>query len=191
MIVFYGFFGGELTTRFGIKSLAVLLVAAGVFYFYRGWIKDSTNSKATKLFTWIFSGLSLVVMVVGFFAGGAPWTVRIRELDMRRTQDLMSVQNYVVSFWQKENKLPENLPADFVPKDPETDVAYEYRSLGDLKFEICAEFKLPALDNNYRDYYSYPGPTEKDWYVFPHEAGRVCFERVIDPRIHSSPKLVD
>jgi hypothetical protein len=191
MIVFYNFFGGELTTRFGIKSLAVLLVAAGIFYFYRGWIKGFADSKSTKVFTWIFAVLSLVVLVMGFFAGGAPWTVRTRELDVRRTQDLMAVQNYVLSFWQKENKLPENLPVDFVPKDPETGLAYEYKLLFNLKFEVCAEFKLPAQDNNYRDYYSYPNPTEKDWYTFPHEAGRVCFEREIDPRIHGLPKPIN
>lgn len=191
MIVFYQFFGGELTARFGVKSLAVLLVAAGVFYFYRGWLKGFTNSKPTKIFTWVFAGLSLLILVVGFLAGGAPWTVRTKELDMRRTQDLMGVQNYALSFWQKENKLPENLPVDFGPKDPETGAAYEYRPLGDLKFEVCAEFKLPAENNNYRDYYSYPNPAEKDWYVFPHQAGRVCFEREIDPRIHSLPKLVN
>ncbi len=191
MIVFYQFFGGELTARFGIKSLAVLLVAAGVFYFYRGWIKGFTDSRPTKLFTWIFAGLSLAILVMGFFAGGAPWTVRTRELDVRRTQDLMGVQNYVLSFWQKENKLPENLPIDFLPRDPETMKMYEYKPLGDLRFEVCADFKLPADDNNSRDYYAYPSPTEKDWYVFSHGAGRVCFERVIDPRIHSLPKLID
>ncbi len=191
MIVFYQFFGGELTARFGVKSLAVLLVAAGVFYYYRGWIKGFANSRPTRIFTWIFAGLSLAVLVMGFFAGGAPWTVRTREMDMRRTQDLMIVQNYILSYWQTENKLPEFLPGSAMPKDPETERQYEYRPLGDLKFEICAEFKLPAENNNYRDYYSYPGPTEKDWYVFPHEAGKVCFERIIDPRIHSLPKLVD
>jgi len=191
MIVFYNFFGGELTARFGIKSLAVLLVAAGIFYFYRGWIKGFSNFKSIQIFTWIFASLSLVVLVMGFFAGGAPWTVRTREMDARRTQDLMAVQNYVLTVWQKDNKLPESLPADFVPKDPETGAAYGYQLLGDLKFEVCAEFQLPAENNNYRDYYSYPSPTEKDWYVFPHAAGKVCFERIIDPRIHSLPKLID
>jgi hypothetical protein len=191
MVVFYNFFGGELTTRFGIKSLSVLLVAAGVFYFYRGWIKGFVGFKPIQIFTWVFTSLSLVVLVMGFFAGGAPWTVRTREMDVRRTQDLMTVQNYVLSFWQRENKLPSILPVDFVPKDPETMKVYEYKPVGDLKFEICAEFKLPAEGNNNRDYYSYPNPTEKGWYTFPHQAGRVCFEREVDPRIHSLPKPIN
>lgn len=191
MMVFYRFFGGELTARFGLKSFAVLLVAAGVFYFYRGWIKGFADSQPAKIYTWVFAGLSLAVLVMGFFAGGAPWTVRTKEMDARRTQDLMAVQNYVLTIWQKENKLPENLPADFKPRDPETEAAYSYRPLGDLQFEVCADFKLPSEDSEYRDYYYGPSLAEKDWYVFPHAAGRVCFERKIDLRIHSLPKLAD
>ena len=191
MVVFYNFFGGELTARFGIKSLSVLLVAAGVFYFYRGWIKGFVGFKPIQIFTWVFASLSLVVLVMGFFAGGAPWTVRAIEMDVRRTQDLIAIENYVLSFWQKENKLPNILPVDFMPKDPESMKMYEYKLVGDLKFEVCADFNLPAKGNNNRDYEPYPNPTEKDWYVFPHAAGKVCFEREIDPRIHSLPKLVN
>ena len=188
------FLGGEITTRFVLKALAVLIVIGAGFVYYLLDLKGTWEVK--KRMSEIIGVVTILAVVgsivAGFFIVGSPMTQRDLRLDQQRVSHLQSIQWSVVNYWQQKQRLPENLSelADplrgfIVPMDPVTKQAYEYRVLGARKFELCATFARAGSDLN-----SYPrsvpepmmakggGIGESSW---NHEAGRTCFERTIDP----------
>jgi hypothetical protein len=184
------FLGGEVTARFALKVLAVLLIAGLIFGYYIYDFKKYPKgpSKAMKGFLSGAAVLILLSIIAGFFVMGSPSKQREIGFDSQRINDLQMVQNATVNYWQSKNALPQNLSqlndpiSGFsVPVDPETGVSYEYRATGNLGFELCATFgettnaadkTVPAI---------YPGANNDNW---THGAGRQCFERTIDPELY-------
>lgn len=205
------FVSGEITTRFILKVIAVLLVALFVGLNYIWELQGRERIFGFKIGLWgtIKSSMFVLALVVwSFCVMGSPAEQRQFRLDDRRVQDLQSIQWQVISYWQQKEKLPENLDAMkdpisswMAPVDPEFEkgMTYEYKKLGDLKFELCATFSLPMPEgwNEYsgggiypmykegRDMavsYPYPGGgVNESW---KHDVGRTCFERTIDPEIY-------
>lgn len=185
------FLGGELTIRFILKMLAVLLVADAVFgyYFYdlrRSAQGDTRVNKAIMI--WAVVGV-LASIVLGFLAIGSPATQRSLRFDNQRVMHLEQVQWEIINFWQTKEKLPvalSELQNDItgfrVPVDPETAASYEYSTKGPRAFELCATFDLPTekpQQNGGTTDITKPYPyIDSNW---DHEAGRTCFERTIDP----------
>lgn len=130
------------------------------------------------------------ILVVGLYFAGSPQRARNLRLDDRRVSDLQSLQNQIVWHWQTKKSLPstvsqlaESQPGFVSPTDPETKLAYEYRVIDALKFELCATFTLATPENSYNQgypYYSYPQQYVVGAVDWKHEAGRVCFTRTID-----------
>lgn len=212
------FVAGEITNRFLLKVLAVLVVAAFVGIYY---ILDLRKQKkifgfSVGLWAGIKSSL-LVALVIGysFSVMGSPKSQRMLRLDDRRVQDLQSIQYQVINYWQQKEKLPEKL-SDLsnplsgysLPVDPEFEkgLKYEYIMKDKMSFELCATFALP-IPKGWREYSSggvmpmYPAYSEKDIavssYPYPgggmneswsHETGRTCFVRTIDKDIYPSFK---
>jgi hypothetical protein len=96
-------------------------------------------------------------------------------LDEQRVTDLQMLQSQIVSvYWQSKGALPGTL-ADLqdpingfqVPKDPQTAQQYEYIRKGERMFALCATFAAVGADP-----------------AWPHEAGRVCFDRTIDVQLY-------
>lgn len=191
----FRFLGGELTSRFVLKVLVVLLLALAVFVYY-GWNlrKKTPASKhpRMRLFVWGTVALTTLAILAGFFIVGSPREERLRQFDERRLSDLQSLQSEIIEYWRVKGTLPESLDLlkddirGFTPPlDPETRQAYGYRIIDELSFELCAEFNRSnkdELDKNKRP----PAPALKFSYVFTpeswqHDAGRACFERTIDP----------
>ncbi len=176
------FLGGEITTRFSLKVLAVLIVAGGVFWNYLSDLRDSETGSG-KVFSLGASALVLLSLVAGFLVMGSPSTARDLKFDTRRTEDLSTMQYQIVEYWRTVGTLPGEL-ADIrdeisgyvVPIDPDTGVAYGYTKKSELVFELCATFSQPSVGN---------GTTPRAVYglneTWDHEAGRQCFERTIDP----------
>ena len=71
-----------------------------------------------------------------------------------------------------------------IPRDPKTGAPYEYKVLGNLKFELCATFETSSSDQNTNGpkaipaMYPYPEGEIQTW---QHNAERTCFQRTIDP----------
>jgi len=137
-----------------------------------------------------------IAIVAGFFAVGSPFSERLRRFDERRVSDLQSIQFQVVDYWQTKGKLPERLEdlrddfRGFIPlNDPETSEPYEYRTTGELSFELCASFKTSnkTVDGKSVEgsplQLSRPIPAEPFGFEsnFLHDAQRTCFSRTIDP----------
>jgi len=192
----FNFLGGELSLRFGLKVLVVLLVAAGVFGYYLWDIRRdrSKSSQLPKLAAWISSGVILASIVAGFFIVGSPAKQRQIRFDQQRVEDLQVIQSQVLNFWQQKAALPDQLAEleDDIsgwqaPLDPETDEPYEYQALGDLDFKLCAYFSTQSKVQNMspKERFSPRGFSGN----FEHGIGRECFTRTIDPELYSQDKL--
>ncbi|MDP3052972.1 MAG: DUF5671 domain-containing protein [bacterium] len=202
--IIWNFMGGEITFRFILKSLSVLFVSGLIFGYYLWDIRREFPAKNAKLkyFVWSLSALVAIVVIAGFFIIGSPQQERIRRFDQQRVYDLQSVQNEIVNYWVNKRILPQNLSiledpitGYKVPTDPQTDSQYEYILKGDETsfsafantFELCAIFGLPSDSQNLGAAPTKPvgGGYSQNW---DHIAGRVCFERKIDPQLYPPQK---
>jgi len=184
--------GGEVTARFILKALSILLVAGVIFGYYLDDVRRDTPTKSAKYFAWATGILILVAVVGSFFIIGSPATARLIQYDQQRMSDLTGIQSGILNYWQSKEKLPSSL-ADLndsisgytAPNDPETGIPYEYsvKDVTNLTFELCAVFsKEGKSDPNS----TVPAPISKNLYSqsWDHSAGRVCFQRTIDKQFY-------
>lgn len=193
------FLSGELTTRFLLKVVIVLVVAAAVFGYYLWDIKRDPKAKSSVPSRAAYAVIAAVIVAVisGFFFIGSPARQRDLRFDEQRVGHLQTLQYGIVNDWQAKRELPASLSeledpliGFSVPVDPETGSAYEYRVLGELTFELCATFaedSLPGSSNvRLAPYFDPYSSSEETW---SHGEGRTCFERTIDPdRYPETPK---
>ena len=198
----FRFLNGDLTIQFVLKILAVFVIAATVFTYYLWNIKKSIPAVKHPKMKWFVRAVSAVgifFIVFGFFTVGSPVGERMRRFDDRRIQDLMAIQSQIINYWQVKESLPQTIDQlrddirGFIPpRDPETGESYEYRIMGPLKFEICADFKTSNKQDSKTGkpvpfaprggdypYRSYPA-IEESWL---HDARETCFTRTIDPEL--------
>jgi hypothetical protein len=193
----YNFLNGDVTPRFLLKVLVVLLVACAVF-FYELWSLRRRDFKGTSLprNAGIASlAVVLLAVVAGFFIIGSPFYQRKVRFDDRRVSDLQSIQSEIYSYWSNKQALPATVAAlknDVTgfnpPVDPATAKPYEYRVVSKLSFELCAEFQTKTPET----VRGTPGPVypysvDQNW---KHEASRTCFTRTIDPQLLQPTKPV-
>lgn len=195
------FLGGEITTRFILKVLAVFVVAGLVFGYYLSDIRRPENTaRNIKIFGAGASLLVIASIVLGFVVMGSPTTQRKLRFDSMRVSHLEQIQWQTINYWQNKGKLPETLKdledpiSGFVaPVDPMTEKPYEYKVLDKEKFELCATFELPTPDlkgrgpTGSRDVYYSDGIVSGD--NWKHEAGEQCFERTIDKDLYPIDKV--
>lgn len=189
----FRFLNGDLTIQFFLKVFVVLLVAAAVFGYYIWDLRrKNTKTKTTKILAWILSIVVLASVVAGFFIIGTPAEQRERRFDEERVGDLQVLQSQIINYWTQKEELPAELDdlqdsiSGFVPpKDPATDLPYEYYIIGDLSFELCATFETSSKDfgSGYKGG-RYISPYELFQQNWEHEAERTCFERTIDPDLY-------
>jgi membrane protein YqaA with SNARE-associated domain len=189
--VVFTFLQGEITVRFFLKALTILVIAGFVFGFYFlerrkiQYRKDISRS----VFRNFGSGVSAFIalgLALGFFAGGSPETARKQSFDTQRASDLSSLSGCIESYAADLGQLPSSLAdlrqsssygycAEYL-QDPETKAEYGYRvvtpsrpagaaRIGEL--ELCAEFALgtDGIRNTM-------GGTDAIWYE--HGTGRSC-----------------
>ncbi len=188
-LLYYFLSGQDITIRFVLKVLVVLLVAgAGFMHFLADiwgfWIKNPARAKL------IGASVGLLVAIsigLGFFIVGTPWEARQYRIDEQRVSDLQNIQWQIVSYWQQKQKLPakltdleDSISGWKVPTDPKSGSAYEYTAASSTSFSLCATFAMDSQaksENATRP--TYPSVSgNENW---SHAAGRTCFERTIDP----------
>lgn len=205
--VLYTFLQGEMSTRFFLKALTILVIAGMIFGFYFlerrkiQYRQDITRS-TFQLFGWGFLVVVLVGIVLGFFAAGSPSTERMRTFDERRSSDLSSLASCISGYSNEYGRLPQSLEDlskssqySYCPStvDPDTGLAYEYRivtasqTVGknrEGEYELCATFSM-ASDATMRTRSGYMyGSNNGVW--DEHTAGRFCaVQRVILETISS------
>lgn len=191
------FLDGELTIRFILKVLTIFFIAGSVFSYYYFELKDlgpkGKHLNVMRVYSWTVIGVVVVAIISGFFIAGSPQNRRLVRFDERRVNDLSLIQGQVINYWQRKDHLPvslNDLSNDIlgitIPKDPKTNLSYEYRSIANLKFELCATFETASediIDSNGRSKpvpAAYPYPGNETW---KHGLERTCFERTIDPEL--------
>lgn len=192
----YRFLNGDLSARFGLKVLAVLVVAGATFAYYLWDSKRGIEaSKRPRVWAYVSAVVVVATIIAGFFVAGSPAEQRKRRFDERRVNDLSMIQSEVTSYWQRKRALPQQL-SDLnndtmgfrAPLDPESGVQYEYLVIEPLKFKLCAEFaadSMPERSGRVKYSYSAYGPYEQNW---EHGTGKVCFDRPIDPSLYPTPE---
>ncbi len=192
------FLGGEITTRFVLKALSVLLVAGVVFGYYLNDVRRETPTKSAKYFAWSTSTIVLIAVIGAFFIVGSPATARLIQLDQQKISDLQNIQYQIVNYWQGKEKLPADLsglsdpisgfkvPVD--PQNKEEGFNYEYniKDVTNLSFELCATFNKNSTDQygRYNKGQSIGYPVKGQMENWQHSAGRFCFERTIDKQLY-------
>ncbi|OHA27165.1 MAG: hypothetical protein A3C06_03765 [Candidatus Taylorbacteria bacterium RIFCSPHIGHO2_02_FULL_46_13] len=201
VVLVNSFLGGEISSRFLLKVVAVLIVAGGVFGYYIYDLRREAGAKVKGLRTFATASLVFVLtsLVGGFLVMGSPTTARSMRFDDQRINDLSVIQSQVVYYWQRTQKLPENLEAlkdpltgFVVPTDPQTNAPYEYETTGTLAFKLCATFTLPSDASFSKATRATPYPAmpygaidaNENW---KHVAGKTCFDRTIDPKLNALP----
>jgi len=208
------FISGEITTRFILKVVVVMITAVivGKYYIFELWNNKvfGFNIKSGPIFSSVSAILVVGAIVYSFSIMGSPTMQRLLRLDDKRVNDLQSIQYQIINYWQQKEKLPEKLSnlsnplsGYSLPIDPEFGKGntYEYFAKDKLKFELCATFVLP-MPKGWREYsdggimpmadyggkdiatISYPYPGGGINESWDHQAGRTCFERTIDKDIY-------
>ena len=187
------FLGGEITARFILKALSILLVAVIIFGYYLDDVRRNTPTRSAKYFAWI-SGVIILASIIGaFFIIGSPNSARLVQYDQKKISDLQGIQSQIVNYWQRKQALPSGLSdlndpisGFIIPVDPQTKTPYEYniKDVANLSFELCATFNKSGNDQ----YGPQVTPVSvgmkgvvQNW---QHASGRVCFERTIDKQLY-------
>lgn len=189
LIWFFDYFlNGELTSRFVLKALTVMVICSAIFVYYLGSLRwdRNTNVAAAKSRSVKFGIGAAVAVIASFCIGigvaGTPSEQRHLEADNRRVQDLRAIAWAIYSgrqpnglnqpsLNQSGNPLPTSL-SELVGKginasqalDPETKKPYEYRVRAGTVYELCATFSGPA------ETHQVPGAQ-----FWNHGKGRTCF----------------
>jgi len=190
---------GEITARFILKALVVLVLAGMVFGFYflerrKVQYRIDVPRRVFKTFGYGLTVLVLFGIVMGFVASGGPSTERERRFDEQRSQDLSNLVNCISQYADGMKQLPLSLDelSSFQGTrycsqtiDPESNLPYEYRVVSDLvsksngvqigTIELCADFAL----SSFADKVAYTEPYYGNSNFNQHEAGRTCFEQQI------------
>ncbi|MDO8504568.1 MAG: DUF5671 domain-containing protein, partial [Candidatus Liptonbacteria bacterium] len=155
--VIYIFLGGDITTRFILKAVTVLVTAGAVFYYYLTDTKKEeaviSDSKIMKYFGYFVVAVVLAVVAYSLYIVGSPNSARLQNLDARRVNDLQMTQNNLIYYWQAKQKLPAVLEdlvdptrGVYVAVDPENSAPYGYNIKGSLEFSLCANFSKESGD---------------------------------------------
>lgn len=180
IVVINTFLSGELTTRFLLKALVILVVVGAAFWYYLNELRGTweLQERQSKIVGAVVGIIVLISIVGGFFVVGSPFDERQYRIDEERIGDLSSIQSQIIFYWQAKQELPtaledldDPLSGFSVPTDPETEESYVYRQVDGTTFELCATFAKESRDDIRRF----------DGESWEHEAGEACFERTIDP----------
>jgi len=183
------FLNGDLTVRFLLKVLSMVVVVGAAFAYYlldvRGYWQN--NEKKSIWYGVVSSIFVIVIIILGYFNIETPSEVREMKMDDRQLTDLDEIQWKVAEYYSITSKFPITLEDAYgnkkIPEAPEGRGEYEY-NIVDVSFELCAEFAHQSDDYSEKPYMPHFLPDNQsviknpnDWY---HDAGPACFERFVN-----------
>jgi len=190
--VINSFLSGDLTGQFVLKALTILVIAGLVFSFYFYDIRRREVIKKDiifRIFFWVSLVLTVVTFVASWFFVESPQLARQRRLDQVVINNIYSLESAVNSYYDRYNKLPDDLMAikgesdiyldDRVLVDPETREVIVYQKTGEQSFQFCATFRTDSDLTS--DRHGYPIASKR------HAVGYQCLSgtlwSVIQPKI--------
>jgi len=180
------FLEGEITTRFILKTLVVLVIIGCAFVYY---LKDAKgywveNEKKSTVFGMIASLVVAASLVIGFIYTEKPSEVRERKLDDQQISDLQDIQFYIEDYYRVNNALPSTLNELYgglpIPAAPEGRADYEYLVGDETSYALCATFVEESLQNAAS---RYPYTAYEKNYNWDHPSGYWCFERAVEAKL--------
>lgn len=182
------FLGGEITTRFILKVLAVIIVAAGVFLYYFSDLRKTIDTRKTYSIFAISAAVVVAATIVwGFSVMGLPQSQRDTQLDLSRVYDLQNIQSEISYYYQQKGTVPaelsdliDSLSSYELPVDPETKQQYSYEKNSATGFKLCANFSTSDKDKPVSGLEAAPVSND-NW---QHDSGQYCFVREIDPDLY-------
>lgn len=187
--VILAFLEGEVTTRFILKTLAVLVVIGAAFSYYvldarNYWLE---NERKSMLFGTVSAAIVLACIVGGFMAIEGPSTARDRALDERQVSDLQEIEWQIENYLVTNETLPTSLESLYsgqeMPTAPEDRPDYSY-NLTEDGFELCATFATDSHESD-RPSRAVMRPNDSDLPMivnpgdFNYRAGETCFDRTV------------
>ena len=107
---------------------------------------------------------------IGLYLAGSPAEQRLMDFDQQRLMHLAQIRNSVDTYWRTHRALPSRIDEDVigialsrVPRDPETDVGYDYEVTGDDAYSLCAVFNRVSPESMTGEFWA-------------HDSGRYCYE---------------
>lgn len=186
--VIWWFLNGEITVRFILKALALFAVIGSAFGYYLMDARNYWNSHESRSKTFGLAAAVFVVVVLafGFLSIDTPQEVREYRLDEEQVSDLMDMQFRIEEHYRMEGDLPDRIDDLYVtsalPKPPPGRAPYRYQVQSDREYVLCATFARSSVRGENRfvrtQYEPSYAPLNYNW---EHEAGEVCFERMVEP----------
>lgn len=189
--VVYNFLNGDLTLRFFLQVLSVLLVSGMAFYYYLVTVKQEGNKIVLRGVEIATIALVLFALVGSFFIMGSPKTQRLRRIDDQRVMSLQNMHYAVQDYYTEFKTLPTSTdqvfarvsPGANTASDPQTGELYQYEVTGSTTYKLCATFSLMSYEREWA--MSGAGRistmglygTEADW---THDGGYYCYDRRIE-----------
>lgn len=161
---------GDLTSRFIAKSLVVLILSGGVFFYYFGGLRKTDTPTATRdrLMAALSAAVVAVAVILGFLQLGPPRAQRELRADSQRVRHLYQLSTDIKNYWNAHaSQLPTSLDQVFGGPylDPVTHAPYEYHPKQGSQYELCATFRRKG---DHGETASGPDP-------WAHPAGHHCF----------------
>lgn len=163
--VLNSFLSGEMTLKFILKILSLILISAIVFSYYFYDIKRENvekSDKNLKIFFWLSLVFIISIFIIALFSVESPSVVRNRNIDQNTMRNVFNLESSINIYYEQNKKLPERIDDIESLSFPNL----EYIKLDDENFKICAEFKLDSTEEQFKAYYEKRG----------FESGYNCFE---------------
>jgi len=154
----FNFLNGEVTMKFILKTLSVLVIAATVFSFYfydiRRQAVENIKDKVLKIFFISTLAAVAIVFVASFFVVEPPSAARDRKLDDQAINNFYTINSCIDQYYRDMKKMPENfstmqsdcsyLTADIL-QDSQTKQTFTYSVTGTTTYQICANFRTSNI----------------------------------------------
>jgi hypothetical protein len=190
----YTFLQGEISARFFLKALTILIIAGMIFGFYflerrKIQYRLEVPRRVFQLFGAVLTGLIVIGITLGFMSAGTPESVREVRFDEQRASELANLAGCINSYAQEFEEFPETLEdlgystryGYCSTEDPETGVPYTYNvviPLSDVSggregvYSLCATFTNPSDTAIETDAYYGQSDDLGKWYEYT--AGVSC-----------------
>lgn len=180
IVTINNFLSGELSWRFGLRILVIVIIAALAFTYYLYDIRREKPEAPDRLVAVFFYGTLAIVLAAFVFSlifVEAPRQARARRLDERLVSNIYTLESTVNDYYAQNGRLPASLeelrsgnlmisPAVFL--DPETKAPISYVRQGESEFRFCASFRSDSRDQSEREAFSYQVNSKE------HRAGYQC-----------------
>jgi hypothetical protein len=181
------FLNGEVTVKFILKWLTVLVISGTIFLYYLYDIRrdDFKTNSVIWTFRIVFLTLGLGSLIAGFFYVDFPSQVRAQREDQARVDRLRSITYQMDEYYRQNEKLPTALSEleGILPgmlKDPVTEVPFDYSVKAETSYELCAQFETSNKEESENTM------SRSEYWVDPdfiHGAGEQCFTKEISEHV--------